>query len=169
MKQRTAIAILCFLVASVSHATVWNLSASLTGANENPPNASLATGSFLATLDDITGNLNGTISYANLTAGATASHIHGPATAAQNGPVMVPLPLNPLGLTSGSNSFSFVLTSTQVQTVLDGLTYVNVHDSVFPGGEIRGQILATSSVPGPMAVIPFAGGLLVAFKKRRRR
>lgn len=169
MKQRALIAILCAIASSVAHAGLWNLSATLTGANENPPNASLATGSFSATLDDITGVLNGSMTYSGLSSGATASHIHGPALVNQNAPVMVPIPLNPAGTTSGTTSFTLLLNSSQVQTVLDGLSYVNIHDAEFPGGEIRGQILATSSVPGPMAAAPFVAGLLLAARKRRRR
>jgi hypothetical protein len=32
------------------------------------------------------------------------------------------------------------LTAVQVQGMLDGLTYVNLHTDLIPGGEIRGQV-----------------------------
>jgi hypothetical protein len=45
------------------------------------------------------------------------------------------------------------LTPAQVADLMNGLSYINIHTSQFPGGEIRGQIL-----PSTVAVDPGTWG-----------
>jgi hypothetical protein len=69
--------------------------------------------------------------------------------------------------TSGTFSGSVTgLTAGQVTDVLAGNTYLNITDSVFPSGEIRGQIY-TVPEPGSLAVIGGVG--LLAMRRRRAR
>lgn len=79
-----------------------------------------------------------------LSAGTTVGHIHTGAVTG-TGPVtfdMVPTP----GLTSGSTiNKTFAITPAQVATLRAGGMYFNIHTSTNPGGEIRGQILSTTS------------------------
>ena len=77
-------------------------------------------------------------SYDGLVGDAFAAHIHGPAGPGSNGPVI--LPLTPSGATSGVITGGGTLTPMQVQQILEGQTYINLHTATFPGGEIRGQI-----------------------------
>ena len=61
-----------------------------------------------------------------------------------NAPVVDLLPNFPLGVTAGTYSlFNLVppLTPPQVSQMLGGLYYLNLHNSVFPSGEIRGQLI----------------------------
>ena len=84
--------------------------------------------------------------FAGLTTPATAAHIHGPAAPGQNAAVI--LPLTATAGTSGTITGTGTLSSANATNLLNGLTYVNVHTSTFPGGEIRGQIYAR--VPGDL-------------------
>jgi len=108
----------------------------LSGATEVPANTSTASGTATVALSD---NLN-QIAYFMRVTGAltpTMSHIH-TGTAGANGPVAIPLSLafNPGDVVSGTSA----LAADQVQTLLSGGYYVNVHSIAFPGGELRGQL-----------------------------
>lgn len=138
--------------------------ASLTGAQEVPPNASPGTGFgtvlLLNNLTQITVDLN----WSGLTASATAATIHGPAAPGTNAPVIFSLS----GVTATTSGFipeqTFAITPAQVADLEAGLFYFNVHTSNFPGGEIRGQILA--AVPeqgGTCVLLGVSIAILVAF------
>ena len=128
--------------------------ATLSGANENPANASTATGSFTATIDD-DNVMTYTLTWANLGSNITLAHIHGPAAAGVNIGVLLDfaaggrvLPLNnTTGTATGTvNLNTVVLTNTAVDgdslkaLLLNGNSYVNVHTVNIGGGEIRGQV-----------------------------
>jgi Cu/Zn superoxide dismutase len=105
----------------------------LNGAQEVPPNPSTATGAGTVTLDTAAGMVGVNYSFSGLSSPQTAAHIH-QAPAGMNGGVIIPLP------TGSPVMGSFPITAAQAQAMLDGNTYINVHTSMFPGGEIRGQI-----------------------------
>src|ERR1700694_1365872 len=76
--------------------------ATLTGAQEVPPNASPATGSGIVTLNTAETMITVTLSFSGLTGGpASAAHIQGPAAPGTNGPVAITLTGFPTA-TSGS-------------------------------------------------------------------
>lgn len=100
------------------------------------------TGMGTATVDRNTGQVDITGSYNNMLADVAVAHLHGPAYYGANGPSM--MSITTTGGTSGTYSGSAVLTPTQVGDVLAGFTYVNLHTASFPGGEIRGQVEATT-------------------------
>lgn len=130
------------LVASI--ASGQNFTAQLDGLQEVPPNPSPATGSATLVLDAGL-MLHVSCQFSGLVAPLTASHIHAPAPPGVNAPVRFPLippapPVSPINLTVGP------LTPAQVADLVNGLSYINIHTSQFPGGEIRGQILQ-STVP----------------------
>lgn len=114
--------------------------ATLTGAQETPPNNSTATGraTLLLSPDEKTARVS--LTFAGLSSGQTDAHIHGPAAAGVSAPPIFPLPLGQL------SDFAITLTASQVQDLKNGLFYVNVHSSNFPTGEIRGQFGLSSSV-----------------------
>jgi hypothetical protein len=82
------------------------------------------------------------LTYSNLSAAASAAHIHGPATVFEAMGVLVNLAdLNGGAFgTSGSFSGTVTLTPDQLSFLADGRTYVNIHTGTHTGGEIRGQI-----------------------------
>jgi hypothetical protein len=95
-----------------------------------------ASGRFTATLSGTT--LTYTLTFAHLSGPASAAHIHGPATRHQNANVLVPL----CGPCTSPVHNTATLTQDQMNMIESGKTYVNVHTSKNPGGEIRGQIVA---------------------------
>jgi hypothetical protein len=147
-------AALVAVAAAPASAQTFRLTASLTGGNEFP--AIPATGAFgdATVIVDMTARtVTYTVNVFNLPSGVTASHIHAGAIGT-SGPVVVNF-APPL---SASNDFSFTGTTKDTefilrpdqgirsaddmfQAILGGNSYVNVHSSVNPGGEIRGQLV----------------------------
>ena len=130
--------------ATLNATCLMNVSALLSGASEVPANASTATGYATGTYNTITKELKLTITFAGLSANASGAHIHGPAAVGVNAGVII----NFAGLfpaaTSGTFNYTGTLDATNETNMLNGLTYINLHNTSFPGGEIRGQISATS-------------------------
>lgn len=110
----------------------------LTGAAEVPPVTTAGNGTFETWYDKDTRVLKWKLAYAGLSGPATAAHIHGPAPAGQNGPVMVGF-ANPI---TSPMEGQATLTPAQAAEFVGGRTYVNVHTAKNPNGEIRGQIAA---------------------------
>jgi uncharacterized protein (TIGR03118 family) len=110
--------------------------AALSGANEVPASTTPGTGSGSMTI--INSLLSYNITFTNLLSPAIAAHIHGPGTPSQN--VGVIIPFSAPSATSGTISGTAALTSQELADITSGLTYVNIHTTNYPGGEIRGQI-----------------------------
>lgn len=156
-------------ISASSSAVVWNLSTSMTGAQEVPPNSSTATGTFTGAYDTVTNLLNYTLIVNNLGSGATLAHVHGPAGVGVNAGPIIDLVVVP-----GATSFNYtgVASPGGNEAVWEALlqngvinAYINVHTSGFPGGEVRGQLTA---VPEPATLFLLAPALL-ALRKRNRR
>jgi hypothetical protein len=116
--------------------------ASLSGVNErNTAAATPASGSGTFAL--VRGQLTMNLTYRDLLSPATASHIHGPASFLQSAGVLVGLDgLNGGGYGSaGGLSGTVSLVTSNLLSLIDGSTYVNIHTTNYPGGEIRGQIM----------------------------
>jgi len=58
------------------------------------------------------------------------------------------------------------INGTQASNLLAGLWYINVHTSVFNGGEIRGQVVPE---PASLVMLVIGTAALVGFTRRRRR
>jgi hypothetical protein len=116
-------------------------SAIINGAQEAPtPVATPATGSGSFTLDG-SKVLSYNISFSGLLASESVAHIHGPAPAG-----MAASPIFGLPLGSPKIGTAGPLTPQQEADLNAGLWYVNIHSTMFPNGEIRGQILPTVSL-----------------------
>ena len=114
------------------------LIATLNGANERPtPVTTPATGLGLLTL--IGNQLTYNITYSGLSAPATAGHIHGPADTNTSADVLQPFP--GVSGTSSTVAGTLILPQIQLTNVIDGMTYINIHTTNNPGGEIRWQVI----------------------------
>lgn len=141
-------------------AALFTYNFTLDGLQEVPPNASPALGTAVVTLDTDTNFLTWDVSFSGLTAPMTAAHFHSPAPPGVNAGVA--LGIAGAGGTAGNIVGSANISAAFEQHILDGLAYINIHTSTFPGGEIRGQVVPT---PGAIALLGVAGLLGV----RRRR
>ena len=104
--------------------------------------------------------------YADLLAGATTVRLQDAAVGA-NGPTVGLLTLDTPGNTSGTFSGSVTgLTGQQVTDLMNGNLYVNIADSVFPSGEIRGQL---EVVPEPSTLALVGAGVLGLLARCRRQ
>ena len=165
----TAFALLAALTwSTIATATTFLFTATLDGLQETPPNASPGSGVGGATLDDTSGLFTVTAgtSYTGLLAPSTAAHLH---QAAPGVPGPVILPLTHSLATSGMLSGSGILTAAQIAAVIAGDSYFNIHTSVFPGGEIRGQLVpVVVPEPSSLVLVSLAGlGFLAAARRRR--
>jgi trimeric autotransporter adhesin len=114
---------------------------SITGGNERP-NPVVTTGSGSGTFQLVRDQLSFNITYRDLLSPATASHIHGPASAFQSAGVLINFGAFNGGAygVSGCLAGTTSLVSSNLASVIDGLTYFNFHTTNNPPGEIRGQI-----------------------------
>jgi hypothetical protein len=116
----------------------------LTGAAEKPAaSSSTATGESTVTVSD---KIEVTGTFKDLTANASAAHIHGPADSTGVGAVFCTLSVPSAlagSITAGTGAGScadMTLTAEQQKFFEDGKMYVNIHTSTNPGGEIRGDL-----------------------------
>ena len=77
------------------------------------------------------------VTYNKMTSAATGAHIHGPQRPGPNAGIQVDLA--PKGLKLQLEG-SAILTDAQLEYLLAGRMYVNIHSVTFPLGELRGQI-----------------------------
>ncbi len=168
--------------------------ADLNGFSESPPNASPGTGQALVTLDSLANTMRVQVTFSDLLAGDTASHIHaatavpgaGTAGVATTVPTFTGFPS---GVTSGTYGHLFDMTlnssynpafeashggtpagaeAALFSAIFAGRAYLNIHSTVFPGGEIRGFL---QEVPEP-GTLSLLGGICVfgsLFSIRRRK
>lgn len=115
----------------------------LTSANEVPPVVlPAAHGEGNIVVDSSTGAISGSVSVSGLTGTATMAHIH-QAPDGENGPVVLGLEGNADGSVWSVPADS-VLDTPQLQALLAGDMYFNVHTEANPAGELRGQIRETT-------------------------
>ena len=182
---------LALATAAPAFAVTLVYTATLSGPNESPPNASPGTGSARVTFDLVANTMEVQVTFAGLVAGDTASHIHcctavaGTSTAgvATSTPTFTDFPS---GVTSGTYDHTFDMTlatsynpafvtaHTDVATAYSdllagigaGKAYLNIHTQQVPGGEIRGFL---QPVPEPETYALMLMGLgAIGWVNRRR-
>jgi len=140
----------------------------LSGSAESPPNASTATGSGYVSIDTVNQMMTVNVTFSGLAGNTTAAHIHSPTAVPGTGTAGVATTTPsfasfPLGVSSGT--YSQTLDMTQASSynpafvtanggttasafaalcagIDGGRAYFNIHTSTFPGGEIRGFLVA---------------------------
>ena len=184
-----AMAAAMLLAAPVGHAAIISLYADLNGANEAPPNASPGSGFASVSVDTATHIMPVHVDFKDLLGTTTAAHIHCctplPLTATAGVATTVPNFIGfPLGVTSGLYEHDFDLelassynpsfltahggTAAAEAFLLAGMTsgrsYLNIHTTFRPGGEIRGFL-----VPEPAMISLLTLGLGLGFVSLRRK
>lgn len=174
-----------------AHAGIISYIAQLNGPSESPPNASPGTGSALVDIDTSTRTMRVFVAFQGLIGATTAAHIHGPAAPGGTAPIITTTPTFPgfpLGVTSGVYLHTFSLTDASTYNpayiaanggtvsgaetafltqLAEGKTYLNVHSTQYPGGEIRGFLGGAIPEPASLSLLAL-GGLGVALLARRR-
>ena len=140
-------------------------SAQLQGDHEVPTISTGATGTFKATVNELNGTIEYEVSYQNLQGNVTQSHIHLGQRQTNGGivlffctnlapPASVPLPQpcppSPATVKGTLTAADIVAATAQgiavaefdeiIANMKNDNTYANVHSSLFPGGEVRGQV-----------------------------
>ncbi len=137
LKSAAALSMVALLAAAgAARADIVHFAATLTGKDEVPANATAGTGQVTAELETTERAFAYRATYSGLSGPATMAHFHGPAAAGANGPPVVVVGDNarlPIG-------GSVRLTEQEMEDLLAGKWYFNVHTGANPGGEIRGQL-----------------------------
>jgi CHRD domain-containing protein len=131
-----AFALLAGFGVTAARAEIVTLKADLKGSNEVPPNSSPASGTAEATLNTETKVLTWTVTFKDLTGPPVGAHFHGPGEPGKNAGIVLPFKtlVSPIQGTA-------TLTDTQMNDLLAGRWYANIHTGANPGGELRGNMM----------------------------
>jgi hypothetical protein len=133
-----ATAVALMLSAAPAYAEMVNFTATLSAAEEVPPNDSPGTGAVEATFDTESKVFKWNITYEGLTGDATAAHFHGPADPGANAGPVVPID----GALASPIMGEATLDDAQAADLQAGKWYFNLHTAQYPDGELRGQVTA---------------------------
>jgi len=168
MKNYLLLALVAFYSSFDSQAAVFNVPLD---PSQSVPSPSIAgfSPTGIATIDvDFTSgiiNINGT--YSGMTSDVVSAHLHGAASPGNTAGVIFGFLVT--GGATGAFAGTHVLSTSDLDNLQLGLTYVNVHTVNNGPGEIRGQVIVPRrNVPdaGSTALLFALGGLVVARFRR---
>jgi hypothetical protein len=160
--KKLLVASLLFALPHFSWAQLVMFSATLDGAQSGT--ASPGTGTAWGSIDTATNFFTLNYSFSGLLAPETAAHVHR-GFPGVNGPVVIGAPSFPLG----SPIFYTTTISDAVEaSLLANQLYLNVHSTLFPAGEIRGQLLMAVPEPSTYALAGVVVLGAVIYCRRRR-
>jgi hypothetical protein len=145
MTRRIGLVVVVFLLAAaVVQAQTYGVV--MTGSQERPtPNTSPGWGNATVTFDSTRSNINVAITVKGLTSAITGAHIHEKVTGTEVGGIVVGF--TPLAsFTNGKLAGTFPIDSAVAGRLAANPStfYMNVHTTVNPGGEIRGDLTPNS-------------------------
>jgi hypothetical protein len=153
-----AVLVALLVAPQAASAALITLHATIEGVQEVPPTTSNATGDAVMSYDTAThlfdlAIVGNGINLADL----LGAHIH-QAPPGANGPVVVDL--NAASFFGGMGLFGRAINAAPFPVaseaaLLAGDTYINLHTTLFPAGEIRGQLIP--AVPEPTGLVLVAG------------
>ncbi|SFV08253.1 CHRD domain-containing protein [Pseudoduganella namucuonensis] len=189
---KTGLALCALLLGAAAHAAPTTYVANLNGLAEFPPNESPGTGGAVVVFDLEAHTLNLDVLFNGLVGTTTAAHIHccTALPGLENAGVATETPTFggfPLGVSGGmySQSYDTTLTDSWNPAFIaanggttagaeaafnaglnSGRAYLNIHSTVWPGGEIRG-FLQPVPEPGQWGMLLMGIPAVLAWRRRR--
>jgi hypothetical protein len=188
----SSLALAAGMLASSAFAATTTYTAVLQGRVEAPPNLSPGWGEATIVIDDVANTLQLDMTFGGLLGTTTDAHIHCCTASPLTGTAGVATPLDgfTLGVSAGAYSQVFDLMDAGTYTgafitanggtvmgardalltgFIDHTAYLNVHSTVFPGGEIR-DFAVPLPVPEPETYAMMLAGLAaVGFLARKKQ
>ncbi len=185
---------LTLLASSAAFAAETTYRSTMSGPSEQPPNDSPGAGIATVVFDDVAMTLLFSIPFMDLVAGTTVGHLH--CCTAQpligTAPPAIGFDDFPVGVQSGSYQRLYSLTdaatyepafiasaggtvdaarSALLTGIANNQSYLNIHTSAFPPGEIRGFLVELAApIPEPSSWLMLGVGLAgIGFCAARRR
>ena len=157
LRPLVASAMLTLSLAGPSQAATYIFSGIFGGTNVVPQTSSTATGSAKIIFDDSQYSVQSFITFSGLNSNASAATLH----CCTAPPIILNSSVvnnysNFPHTTSGTYTDIFTMTSSDFALLLintsSGRSYINIHNSIYPGGEIRANLSpAASAAPEPRA------------------